>query len=137
MRQTGRPPAGVHGFPPGSVWQGTAGVVPPLSTPLLASSVLSAKYRRNCAPGIGDPRAYLSHDKEIVTLSLLCDRDSRATTDDQSSDVGPYVLVASCFRFSRPVRIVAWLCGAVKPATVRWSTVIKITIAHVGPALDS
>jgi hypothetical protein len=26
-------------------------------------------------------------------------------------------------------------CGAVKPASVRWGTVIKITIAHIGPAL--
>jgi hypothetical protein len=78
-------------FPPG---QGTAGVVPPLSAPLLASSVLSAKYRPKYASGIGDTRTNLGPENEIATLSLLCDTDMRATTDDQSGDVGPYVLVA-------------------------------------------
>ena len=66
--------------------------LPPLSAPLLASSALSAKYRRKCASGSGDPRTYLSPENEIASLSLLCDADTRATTDDQLGDVGPYVL---------------------------------------------
>ncbi len=51
---------------------------------LVASSVLSPKYGRKCASGIGDLRTYISPENEIATLSLLCDIDIRATSDDQA-----------------------------------------------------
>jgi hypothetical protein len=68
---------------------------PPLSAPLLATSVLLAKYRLTCARGTGDPRTYLSPENEIASLSLVCDALIQATTDDQPGDVGPYAVLDS------------------------------------------
>ena len=73
---------------------GHSGSGSPTQRPLLASSVLSAKYRRKCASGSGDPRTYRSPENEIASPSLLCDACTRATTDDQLGDVGPYVFKA-------------------------------------------